>query len=35
MRFSGRDIRLRFTQGSEGDWTLGQMRFEMQQGSGR
>lgn len=35
MRFSGRDARLRFVQAGEGDWTLGQMHFDVRQGSKR
>jgi hypothetical protein len=35
MRFSGRDIRLRFTQQGDGDWTLGEGRFEIKPGSKR
>jgi hypothetical protein len=35
LRFSGRDIRLRFTQQSDGDWTLGEARFDVRQGSKR
>jgi len=35
MRFSGRDIRLRFSQGADGDWTVGEMRFDIRPGSKR
>jgi hypothetical protein len=35
LRFSGRDVRLRFTQQADGDWTLGETRFDVRQGSKR
>lgn len=35
MRFSGRDVRLRYTAREDGDWTLGEPRFDLRQGGKR
>lgn len=35
MRFSGRDVRLRYVQTTEGNWTVGEMRFDTRKGSKR
>lgn len=34
-RFSGRDVRLRIEQIEDGQWTVGDMRFDIRQGGGR